>query len=588
MMGGLNVPISRLRSGAMWAGAFGVFLFSWLFRFNDPGGAFAGLTDDHFFYLVRGWQILFGDLPVRDFVDHGAPLFYYLGAAVQVVLGRGTLSELVFCVTALAAGAAATFWLAARASGSVAAGLAGAAFHVLLAPRLYNYPKIVVYAAAIPALWWYADKPSIRRLVWIAAVAAVGFLFRHDHGVFVAAAAGAQIALLSGVPWRVRAGHAIAGAAMTCLLLAPYLAFIESNGGLAFYVRQAADWAEKDRSRAPIVWPGLFDNPEGVSEAAHAGSAPRRAAAVIGDNRVAWLYYVELALPVLALVVLALSQAGLRPSWPRARGKLAAVAVLALVLEVGFLRAPLEARLADPSVPLAILVAWLAAAVPRVMPAREWLRPGLRGLAWPVRAAVVAPSLAIGVILVAAIGFNLRDRLDKAAMAERVGLAFERVGTVSAQLRQDWPLEAWTDRPGRPALMDLALYLNACTEPTDRVLVQAYIPQVLALARRAFAGGHADLRPGFFRSGEAQRLTVARLERQSVPVILLETDQSHQNFRKLFPLVTEYIDRHYREAATRVFDGRFGTTLLVRKDRPPRGLWEPLGWPCFGPGRVRS
>ena len=79
--------------------------------FQRPGGSFAGLTDDHFFYLVRGWQILFGDLPVRDFVDHGAPLFYYIGAAVQVLFGRGTLSELVFCTTALAVGAAATFWL---------------------------------------------------------------------------------------------------------------------------------------------------------------------------------------------------------------------------------------------------------------------------------------------------------------------------------------------------------------------------------------------------------------------------------------------------------------------------------------------
>ena len=71
-----------------------VFGASWLYRFNDPGGSFAYLTDDHFFYLVRGWQILFGDLPVRDFVDHGAPLFYYVGAAVQVVFGRGTLSEI--------------------------------------------------------------------------------------------------------------------------------------------------------------------------------------------------------------------------------------------------------------------------------------------------------------------------------------------------------------------------------------------------------------------------------------------------------------------------------------------------------------
>ena len=62
----------------MWRLAVGVFVVSWLFRFNDPGGSFAGLTDDHFFYVVRGWQILFGDLPVRDFVDHGAPLFYYV------------------------------------------------------------------------------------------------------------------------------------------------------------------------------------------------------------------------------------------------------------------------------------------------------------------------------------------------------------------------------------------------------------------------------------------------------------------------------------------------------------------------------
>src|SRR5678815_399055 len=109
----------------MWSIALALFVFTWLLRFNDPGGSFAGLTDDHFFYLVRGWQILFGDLPVRDFVDHGAPLFYYIGAAVQMVMGRGTESELIFCTTALSLGAALTFWLSAKASGSIWAGLAG-------------------------------------------------------------------------------------------------------------------------------------------------------------------------------------------------------------------------------------------------------------------------------------------------------------------------------------------------------------------------------------------------------------------------------------------------------------------------------
>ena len=110
--------VARLRLGAMAVIAAALFLFAWLYRFNDPSGSFAGLTDDHFFYLVRGWQLLFGDLPVRDFVDHGAPLYYYVGAAVQLVMGRGTLSELIFSVTVLAACASATFWLAARGSGS--------------------------------------------------------------------------------------------------------------------------------------------------------------------------------------------------------------------------------------------------------------------------------------------------------------------------------------------------------------------------------------------------------------------------------------------------------------------------------------
>jgi len=59
----MTVP-PNARTAIVAALAAGIFVFSFLLRFNDPGGSFAGLTDDHFFYLVRGWQILFGDLPV--------------------------------------------------------------------------------------------------------------------------------------------------------------------------------------------------------------------------------------------------------------------------------------------------------------------------------------------------------------------------------------------------------------------------------------------------------------------------------------------------------------------------------------------
>lgn len=579
--------LHRLRGAVTGVLAAALFLFAWLYRFNDPNGSFAGLTDDHFFYLVRGWQLLFGDLPVRDFVDHGAPLYYYVGALVQL-FGRGTLSELVFSVTLLSACAAATFWLAARASGSILAGLVGASFQILLEPRFYNYPKLLVYVAAIPLLWRFAEKPTVALSFWLALVTAVGFLFRHDHGVFVAVAMAVLLLLMEKPRWVDRLRHAFVYGAIVCALLAPYLLFIELNGGLVSYVEQASAWAERDRNRAPVVWPGLFDNPDGVSAAAKSSNLVTKSVGVVRDNIVAWTFYSEIALPIVSLALLLLSPVAFRPKWPQARSKIGTVAVLALVLDAGFLRSPLEARLADPSVPLAILLAWLIVALVRLVFVPGDLQPSRRGSAVFARAGALLAAAPLLFVFWAGMTHDLHDRIDKAGLTERWGKAFDRTGEVADQVRRDWRLESWQQRPDRPELYELSFYVNACTSPTDRVLVQAYLPQVLALARRAFAGGHADLRPGFFTSTAAQELTVSRLRRQSVPIVLLEAGESLKGFRESFPIVTAYLDANYREAGMKEFDGRFGTTLFVRRDRQPAGTYAPLGWPCYGSGVVRS
>jgi hypothetical protein len=326
-----------------------------------------------------------------------------------------------------------------------------------------------------------------------------------------------------------------------------------------------------------------------VSELARTGGTVERAVATVRDNAVAWTFYAEIALPLLALVLLASSRDGLRRDWPRARVKLTVVAVLALVLDAGFLRRPLEARLADPSVPLAVLVAWLVLAVPRAAATGAWFKPRVLPYRWVVRAVVVALGIPIAFVLGSTMSGRVPDRLEKTWLVGRSWAeAFERVGMVAAQMRADWMLVPRTENPNRPELMELSLYVNTCTAPTDRVLVQAYLPQVLALARRGFAGGHADLRPGFFGTEDAQRLTVRRLRAQSVPIILLDGDEGSAGFfRTSFPIVIAYIDRYYRAAGSRTFDGRFTTTLLVRRDRVPHGSYEPFGWPCFAPGVVR-
>jgi hypothetical protein len=568
----------RLAVGAI---AAGVFVFTWLLRFNDPNGSFAGLTDDHFFYVVRGWQILFGDLPVRDFVDHGAPLHFYVAAAVQAAFGRGTLSELAFTTTMLAAGSALTFWLAARASGSIAAGVCGAAVHVSLFPRFYNYPKVIVYAAALPLLWWLADRPGRRPCFWLAVTTVVAFLFRHDHGVYVAAGVLLTLAVSGGLSWTARLRHALTYAALTILVLSPYLVFLQLNGGLVSYASQTTSWAARERDRTPVEWPGLFDYPNGVSEETQ--EVPRLLKPIwsVRDNSTAWWYYFELVLPVFGLIVALVSRDGFRPGWRRARVKVAIVALLGIILNVGFLRSPLEARLADPFVPHAVVLAWLVVALPAMFRAPGSWAPRLAPWRPALATALATVAIPMGFVLATTVTDDVYDRLANAGLTEGPRQALRQAASVARSVSSDWQLETWKPRAERSPSITLAMYVNDCTSSDSRIFVSPYIPQVLALGRRAFAGGHADLRPGYFTTDRDQRLVLERLQRQLVPVALLATDGSLENFRRSFPLLTAYLDEHFEVGGTHVFDSRFAITLLVDKNARSERRFADLDWPCF-------
>ena len=156
-------------------------------------------------------------------------------------------------------------------------------------------------------------------------------------------------------------------AALSLAMVAPYLVFIQLNGGLE-RVPSAGDGVGRRRARADAcpVARTLRQSRRRVGGGAQ-GAPLQRAVAVVRDNRVAWLYYFEIALPILALLVVGLSRDAFRPGWPHAIPKIAVVAILGLILDAGFLRSPLQARVADPSVPHAILLAWLAAALPRLL-----------------------------------------------------------------------------------------------------------------------------------------------------------------------------------------------------------------------------
>ena len=151
--------------------------------------------NDHFMHLAWAQQILFGDLPGRDFVDPGYPLTYGLSALAQ--LGQpGPLSEALLTITALSIAAAALVVLVTRLTGSLTAGVVAALFSVAMQPQLYNYPKVIAPAIALLLLAWHEARPSRGRLAALATWTTASFLSRYDLGLYVAAA------VVAGLPGR--------------------------------------------------------------------------------------------------------------------------------------------------------------------------------------------------------------------------------------------------------------------------------------------------------------------------------------------------------------------------------------------------
>ena len=92
-------------------------ILSFIFRFNTLGGALGGFDNDHFIYLTRTDMLLWGEQPLRDFVDaelRGAwPAMSYLASAwAQQIGGRTLLPEAYLCAGALAVATGLVFLLA--------------------------------------------------------------------------------------------------------------------------------------------------------------------------------------------------------------------------------------------------------------------------------------------------------------------------------------------------------------------------------------------------------------------------------------------------------------------------------------------
>jgi 4-amino-4-deoxy-L-arabinose transferase-like glycosyltransferase len=511
--------------------------------------AYSGFPNDHFVTLSRAQQILLGEVPVRDFVDPGLPLMYYMSAAFQAVFGGTLLSEAMLVFGALALAAAITCVVAARVTGSYAIAAAVTLMQILVAPRAYGYPKILLYAVALLAIGAYARSRRPLHAVALGLLTAGAFLMRHDHGIFIGAVSLATIAAV-----QVRCGRAGVIRAASVFLVAafagvlPFLILVQESIGLGQYVRDAVSFSRIEAARSYL---------EGLP----ALRLSSRASIATG-----WLFYLPFAAAVAALLT--------ARHWrdDAARATAYAAAGLSLLVAAAFLRSPLSERVADVWGPLPVALA-CAVASPAIAS-----RPK-RAAAW----AMLLVGTAWSVVVVGAAPAMLRESgvtRSPSAVVERWRSVTRVLSTSAARARA-----AEEARGGDPTA---ETYLFACSAPSDRLLALMFAPELYYFTQRGFAAGHVAFVVGYYGSQADQELAIARWSRQSVPFALMFEDQERE-MASAFPFIVGELQRRYVQVA-RIPDneGEHGA-MLIFADRSRQGesTYEPLGAPCFVDPGVR-
>ena len=534
------MPSTRARAHVVWA-AVGIFVLTWSFRYMS----LVGFPNDHFLYLAPAQQMRAGELPSRDFVDPGTPLMYAVSAAARLVVDAPLLAEALVVSTAFALAAALTVYAAFIASGSLVIAVAVALVQVAMFPRSYHYPKLLLYAAGVLVIWRYSAEPSARRALLVGACIVVAFLFRHDHGVYLTAAA-LVAAVIARPGWKGAVLRTSQMAGIVALLASPYLVFVATVTGLAQHFASGAAYSRSEIGRAIAGLPA-FDWAEVLS----------------AQNLLIWLFYIFHLVPIVAIAVLIW-----RRAWARSDRSewvlMLPVAVLAIAANLTLLRDPLDARLPDVAVPIGVLGAWL-------MP-QPWRGTGIRFIAGRALVLVFAGACLAGANVIG----RPAEQLDRAVLLTRPARVLEHARSVLAELQMSFHEGHLPSRVTK-TLVPFMEYVGRCTAPHQRLFVAGDAPEIYVFSRRLFAGGQPALRNGFFSSIDDQQRLVSRLRTQDVPLALVLTEGD----ARLFSVVMAELDAGFQSVREIIVEGQGVVDVRVNRRARTNRLDESTGLPCF-------
>jgi hypothetical protein len=338
------------------------------------------------------------------------------------------------------------------------------------------------------------------------------------------------------------------------VFLTPWALFVAVQGGLAEYFRSALAFSilEAESTALSRLPPLLLS-----------GDIATRA------NAVSWLFYVFHALPVVCLVVALRRRRRGLDAWPGESNAVIALAVMAIPLNVGFLRETLPARVPDAFVPAGLLGAWLLGMAASRRPRA-------------VQTAAIAGATVVVMVTVAAVylAADVRGQLDRTGVLARSGAMSDRAQDLWVRLRKPMPEGDQVPSRYAAALMPFFAYLQRCTLPNDRLMMTGLFPEVYVLSERGFAGGQMAFMPGFYSTDAEQTLTLKRLDRQSVPFVVLVLG-IESLFQTRMPRIASYVETRYEPMATIEVPETLGVRVYVERGRPSAGVDQATGWVCF-------
>lgn len=514
---------------------------------------FTGFTNDHYAHLALAQQMLLGDRPIRDFADPGWPLTYLLTAAGWRLAGDSMATEWTITALGFGLGAACTVAVAARLSGSLAIALLVTVFEVLIYPRSYSHPKMVVYGAFAWIILGLARQPSTRRIVLAALSIAIAFLFRHDHGLFVGMAAAVCVALASrNDGWRVSFRRVAQLTAMTAAFLVPWVVFVSLNGGLVQYFEAGLEF-----SRGEAAATALTALPRFTFDAAGVTTA----------NAETWLFWLFWALPVIAGFIVWRRERTRATRLPGEAAAAVALIAIALLVNASFIRQALQVRLPDAIVPAALLAAYALGACWT----GRWRQPAAQ---WGIRVATLI-GIVVSAIAVARIS-DFSDQYDNAMVGRGLEAIRIRTSEVADVLRGSHR----GDTPSRyaTALLPFFDYLDRCSSQSDRLIVTGEFPDIPVLAGRRFAGDGVVFGAWYASSAQQDR-TLARIQQN--PALFALHMGDYATFQERFDVIDGYINREYDAFAEVPVPEAGVIRILVFRGRASVGVDAATGWRCF-------